>query len=136
MLIAIKTPTFSFLFNVRSRRNVHGSTAKIKSHAADWAPVPIQILVPTPDAQQAPSRSGCHIFWMGMHWIQGMAALNAMEMFRVMIRNQTNFLVFPVVRRSRVTAKAVLEKLIALRVVVARLLRMSENRGPSRIMRS
>ena len=106
MLIAIATPTFSLRFILRFQRNVQGMRARAKSQAAEYAarsqlpiillragrnvpPVPIQMLVPTPGAQQVPLMLPSQPFAIGLHWIHGTAALKPMAILTEMMMNQT-----------------------------------------------
>jgi len=73
---------------------------------------------------------------MGLHWIQGTIAETAMEIFSVIMRNQTKALVFSVVKRRRDTAKATLVRDMAVMVTVARESRVRKNRVGSVMFRS
>ena len=90
-------------------------------------PIAIQILIPTIGAQHTPVTEGSHDFDTGAHWIQGMAALIRVMTFKDTIINQTKRLVIPDVSLKRVIANAVLVHPIAVRVIVARLSRISLN---------
>jgi len=83
-------------------------------------PIAIQILVPTPGAQQCPARAGSHVFDIGVHCIHGTAALIPVVTVNETMMNQTKFRVQPVANLSKVTANAVFVQPMEVSVTVAR----------------
>jgi hypothetical protein len=79
--------------------------------------------------QQVPLIVGSHDRCTGVHWTQMNRALRPMVMFVEMRRNQTIDFIQPFVKRSRVSAKLVLDQIAAMRENVPAILTAGMNLG-------
>ena len=61
-----------------------------------------------------PGANGFHAFSTGVHWTHGRRAVSPIAMFMDMMMNQTMAFIQPLVSRSSVTAKLVLDQMAAV----------------------
>lgn len=123
ILIAMLTPIFSLTFSCSPQINFHGSSASAKSAHAHQAALKYPYLSILFESKHSPSMVGFHSFSKGRHVTYDIKALGSITRKSVTMTNQTKTRVRPVVRRSRVTPKDILEKVEAKQVSVVPMVR-------------